>query len=161
MVTDKCSLKHTQTTRYIHQSLTGPYSVLPGGSRPGPPGYIQLVYGLAPNPNRSLPTICPDFAPQGWCWTNRPGILHPRVGAGQIAPGFCTPKVGAGQNVPEFCKAGIRLNKIMGKIAMGQNHGCVLAYKCVGIISLSIPFINFCPPLTILAPFPSGSFLIP
>jgi hypothetical protein len=31
--------------------------------------------------------------------------------------------VGAGQNVPEFCKAGIRLNKIMGKIVMGQNHG--------------------------------------
>ncbi len=83
-------------------------------------------------------------------------ILHPKVGAGQIARDFCTPKfvldksprdfvksgltprlvldksprilhpeVGAGQNVPEFCKAGIRLNKIMGKIVMGQNHGCI------------------------------------
>ena len=54
--------------------------------------------------------------------TIRPGILHPKVGAGQFAPGFCTPKVGAGQNVPEFCKAGRRLNKITGKTVKEQNH---------------------------------------
>ena len=59
--------------------------------------------------------IARDFAPQGWRWTNRPGILHPEVGAGQ--------------NVPEFCKAGIRLNKIMGKIVMGQKR----SQKCKDI----------------------------
>jgi hypothetical protein len=52
----------------------------------------QLVYGLAPNPNRSLPTNCPDFAPQGWRWTNRPGILHPEGWCWTNRPGFC--KVG-------------------------------------------------------------------
>ena len=85
-----------------------------------------------------------------------PGILHPEVGAGQIArdfaprrlvldksprdfaprrlvldksPGILRPEVGAGQNVPEFCKAGIRLNKIMGKTVMGQKR----SQKCKDI----------------------------
>ena len=56
-------------------------------------------------------------------------ILHPKVGAGQIAPGFCTPKVGAGQIARDFVKSGLpqgwcwtnRPGFCTPKVGAGQN----------------------------------------
>ena len=92
--------------------------------------------------------FAPDFAPQGWCWTNPLGFLHPEVGARQ--------------NVPEFCKAGRRLNKITGKIVMGQNHGGICYWtKALRPLLLIIFPKNCFPPLNNFCATPSASYLIP